>query len=1101
MGLRIVYGRAGSGKSSWCIQEIIQNLQKYNYMDGKTLLYLVPEQFTVQAEKMLLSHPDSHGSLIRADVINFKRMAHRLVTEMSREPVKLAEVPGRRMMLYKALEECKGQLKLFQGALDHLGMVNELLQLLEEAGRYQFTPERIRTVLEEISEELPIRQKLAELALIMDQYEEILHRSYVDEKDLMDMLMETVRDYTPYQGTRIWIDGFFGFTPQEYAVIRELLFTAEQVTITLCCDDPNRRTDGQTDFLHSVYYTYDKLVHLTEEHGILLEPSVYLGSRKKSNAAINHFEQEYDRYPARIYSGDVGNLGIFAGKHIDSEVEHAAGVIRCLCRDYGLRYRDIAVVAKNIEQYAPVCKDVFARNQIPFFLDVKKDITRHPLVRLIIAALDIIVENFSYKSMFTYLKTGLLTVDQTLIDKMENHVLKKNISSFKRWIHDDWWVFEEEDLQQQIRIQKQAILEPLIRLKTNLREGASVLEQAEVLYSFLKEIEIPQMIANRQEASLSKTGQTGEYIQVWNNFLDVLDQMAEALGKEAVTPSKFANILQAGLEDYQIGAIPSTLDGVQIGNLERTKNAGIRALLFLGVNEGVVPGGIAKEGLLSDKERMLLQEHNIRLAADSHEQAYLEEFQIYAALMAPSDYLFLSYVVKDISGKSKRPSRIIARIQKMFPGLHTEDDILEEEMFSSALQCITSPEHTFMKYLSYLGSGRQHPVWNEAGRYFAGEVGFRQRMEYAAKYQKEDPRLFHIAPEKARGLFGEQIITSISRVERYHACPYAFYMQYGMKARQRELLSFDRREAGSFVHEILERIGGNLKDADIDAIVKEVIEEKQILSLKDSGRSKFYAKRIGTMVRRVADIIAGQLKNSLFQPYEFEAECNMQIPISGGRMARLTGKIDRIDLYEDQGNRYYRIIDYKTGARSFDFGDVYQGTAIQLLAYLDSVTKADPYGIPAGGLYFHIQDSYSRTEGAVSPAEAAGLQKKKYKLNGLILAEPEIAMAMDQEISSSSSVIPAGIKRDGTFSASSWVATETQFQQLFGHVERKIAEAIAGYTAGRIAPNPVKKINSAACDYCSYHAVCGFDAAAGHNYRKAKELGRKEIWEELNHDH
>jgi len=1158
MGLRIVCGRAGTGKTFYCIKEIMQNLLQdaesasvlcvdtggsasmgcrqqshsasesgpTNSLTGESgpsltgdsgspsdsgcsgasapsrkLFFLVPEQFTVQAEKILLAEPGSNNSMMRADVVNFKRMAYRLSNETGLYGSKIIDNSGRRMILYKAIEECKDNLKLFKGALEHFGLVSEILKLITEAGRYNFSEEKMLSIAEEISDELPIKQKLAELSMIYNKYNEILHRNYVDDNDLMDILAERIKEYKPYENCKIWIDGFFGFTQQEYKIIKELTEKAEEVTITLCCDNPEIAQKGNgADFLKSVYGTYDKLVRMAEENGISLKAPIMLKKHEKPeftrhgyNRALEHFEREYDSYPVKPFHGDTSKLGIYAAKTIYSEAEFAACKIRELCREKGLHYRDIAVIAKDINSYAPVCKDIFIQNGIPFFIDSKKDLTRHPLARLIISALETVTEGFSYKTMFTYLKTGLLSYDQEVLDLIENHVLRKNISSIKRWTNDEWWVFEEED--ERINETRREILEPLMEIKEELSVCKNILQQANALYNFLENIQVADIIINRESK---------EYIKTWNGFISILDKMTESLGEERVTPSKFLNILRSGLQDYQTGEIPTTLDNVLIGNLDRTKNARIKALIFLGVNEGVVPGGASKEGIISDKERQILKDKKIYLAADANEQIYLEEFNIYSALMAPSDYLYITYKVKDSGGKGKRPSRIINRVLKMFPDINFENDIIEDEMFIRPLKSIASSEFTFTKYLSYLSektNGREaDDIWEETGKYFSNKEQYQERIDKALEYRNFRSRSIEISKEQASKLFGESIITSVSRVEKYNTCPYSFYAEYGLRAEERKILSFNSREAGSFIHEILEMIAGNMQEADIDSIVKNVLAKDSAFSssLKDSRRTGFFAKRIGNMVKNVISIIDYQIKNGKFVPYEFEAECNLNIPLSSGKRAKLTGKIDRIDMYKEEETSYYRVIDYKTGEKSFDFSEVYEGTSIQLMAYLDSIIKNSKSAYPAGGLYFTIQDFFTKAEKGATRAALEAERRKQYKFSGLVLADEGVAKAMDFALGSSSDIIPAGIKGGGTFTERSSVATEDQFEKIFLHVEGKIASAIDGYTGGKVAPSPIRKgREDLPCKFCKYGALCGFDTACGDTVRKMKKIDKKTMWKLL----
>lgn len=1096
MKLRIVYGRADKDKSRYCIQEIVETLQCDSADDGM-LLFLVPEQFTVQAESMLLAQNGGNKSILRADVINFKRMAHRVVTEMSERHTRVLDNAGRRMLLYRAIETCQDQLKLFRGATERFGLLGELLDLLDEAGRYHFSMEKMEEVAEALPAELPMKQKLAELSLIGKTYEGMLHESYLETKDMLDLLAEQITEYKPYNGMRVWIDGFSGFTPQEYAILTAMLQTAKQVTVTLCCDQPGGDPRQEADFLRSIQQTYQHLVRIADSLRIPVE-CISCPIERPMHATLRHLEREYDNYPAFVYEGaaeDMKHLGIYGGKNIYSEVEFAAITIQRLCREEGLRFRDIAVVAKDMGTYGPVCKDVFAKYEIPAFMDEKRDLTRHPLAKLILSALGVITEHFSYKAMFSYLKNGLLCYDQELLDEMENRVLAKNIGSYARWIEQERWLYEDKELEARIAVEKEEILRPLRNLREQLQQDKTIRGQAEAVYTFLMEIQVPEIIGNRQD---------GEYIQIWNGFVNVLDKLVEALGEEKTTPTRFLQLLKAGLSDYQIGAIPAAIDRVQVGNLDRTKTPGVKALLFVGMNEGVVPSAGAKEGLLSDRERNLLKEYDVSMAPDSREQAYLEEFQIYEAMLRPEQYLFVSFCMKDSGGKSRRPSLFVNRIRTMFPALPVLDDILTEEMYARPMESVVAKEQAFGKLMHYLGDRNEvsSHVWDEVDRFFTTQPAYKDRLQFAKDYRRKKQRTENITPDLAEALFGRQVTTSISRVEAYNACPYSFYLNYGLKIKERDILKFNPRDKGTFVHSILERLQTDFSPANVERVVKEVLAENKMLSLQDDKRSEFLTRQIGDMVKRICTVLSTQTGNSLFTPAAFEQQCDIPIALPDGRQARLTGIIDRVDTYTEGDDTYYRVIDYKTGNKSFHYGEVYSGTTVQLMTYLDSLTKGE-HQIPAGGFYFPVRESFQRVQQKeMRKLQLENLYRENFKLSGLALAETNIVQAMDTQMTDKSIVLPVSLKKNGEFTSKSNVATREQFDMLFAHVEKVIADAITGYTSGKVAPYPSKKHKKiTACDYCQFSAGCGFDAGAGDKYRTIEDLKDKEIWEILQNDH
>lgn len=1096
MKLRIVYGRADKDKSGFCIQEIVQALQQKD-AGNSMLLFLVPEQFTVQAEAMLLAQAKENKSILRADVINFKRMAHRVVTELTDGYIKVLDNAGRRMLLYRAVETCQSKLKLFRGATERFGLLGELLSLLDEAGRYCFSVEKMEEVANALPAELPMRQKLTELAIIGQTYEELLHESYLETKDMLDLLVEKIKEYKPYQGMQVWVDGFSGFTPQEYAILTAILQTAEQVTITLNCDRPGEDPRMESEFLQSIQQTYRHFIQIANTLQIPVE-RIACPLKRPMHATLCHLEKEYDTYPAPAFTGtreDMEHLGIYAGKNIYSEVEFAAGTIQRLCREKGLRFRDIAVVAKQTEHYGPVCKDIFAKYEIPIFMDEKKDLTRHPLAKLILSALGVISEHFSYKSMFTYLKNGLLCYDQELLDEMENRALSQNIGSYVRWTDPQRWLYEDKELEAKIVVEKENILKPLRQLREGFQQQKTICAQAEVLYSFLMEIQVPEIIANRQQE---------DYIQVWNGLLNVLDKLVDALGDQPATMQRFLQLLKAGLSDFQIGEIPQAVDRVQIGNLDRTKNPSVKALFFLGMNEGVVPSAGGKEGLITDKERELLKNFRVSLAPDSREQSYLEEFQIYEAMVRPSQYLFVSYVVKDNSGKPKRPSLYVNRMRMLFPQVPVLSDILKDEMYARPIENVVTKEQAFAKLMQYLGDDETSAVWEGVQTYFSQTPEYQERLQQAVAYGKEKRPAGNISPELAGQLFGKQVTTSISQVERYNACPYQFYLQYGLKIKERDILNFNRRDTGTFVHSILERLQTDFSAEHVDKVVKEVLEENKIISMQDTKRGEVLTRQIGDMVKRVCTVLLEQKNNSLFVPTAFEVECRLPISLPNGKQAQLTGIIDRVDTYKQGDTTYYRVLDYKTGNKEFSWGEIYAGTTIQLMTYLDSLVKAEN-AQPAGAFYFPMQEHFERVDTTELSAEKLEeTRQEQYKLRGVVLADEDVVKAMDTKLEITSKVLPVKLKKNGGFDARCNAITRDQLGLMFDHVEQVIRETIMGYTGGKVAPYPIKQkkgnSDSTACQYCKFSAACQFDAGAGDAYRQVPSMRKKVILEKLEHD-
>ncbi|NLO97664.1 MAG: helicase-exonuclease AddAB subunit AddB, partial [Peptococcaceae bacterium] len=746
MSLRFIYGRAGSGKTHYCLQEIKQRLQQ---KATHPLVLLVPEQYTFQAERDLMEIT-GRGGLLEAEVLSFRRLAFRVFNEAGGLAYPHLQAAGKSMLIYKVLNRIKEELPLLAQSADRQGFVTTVSTLLTEFKRYNVTPQELEATQETVTDEL-LKNKLAELAVIYKEYQELLAKTYRDIDDDLTLAAVKLDAADLFQGAEIWIDGFSGFTPQEYALIAKLGHQAARINISLCTDSlQESEKKDEMDVFAPVKECYRRLIRLAAEEGLEIEKPVRLGDsgslpRFSGSEELSHLERYFFAYPHTTFSEPTKDIALFSALNIFSEIEAAARDIIGLCRDRGLRYRDIAVITGDLANYGRLIEVIFKEYDIPFFLDRKIEITQNPLIKLILAMLDIFIENWSYEAVFRYLKTGLAGIDKESIDRIENYVLACGIRG-SQWTNKEKWDWSTEILPQgsngisdfdleEINQVRDIITAPLLAFRQKTKGRQRAVDICTALYEFLEEIGAFWQIEKKIEDFRlnGRLNLANEYAQIWNILMDVLDQTVEVLGEETMSIENFAKILKIGLDEYQVGLIPPSLDQVLVGNVDRSKSHKVKALYILGANDGLFPAAALEEGLLSDQDREALKKVGLELASDTKTKAFDEQFLIYRALTTASSYLRISWPLADSEGRSLRPSMVISRMRKLFPRIAESSDILSPAAGSAEMDLIAGRLPAFRHLVAKIGQqelpAESKALWREVYRWYVQKEDFRPHCE------------------------------------------------------------------------------------------------------------------------------------------------------------------------------------------------------------------------------------------------------------------------------------------------------------------------------------------------------------------------------------
>ena len=769
-----------------------------------------------------------------------------------------------------------------------------------------------------------------------------------------------------------------------------------------------------------------------------------------------------------------------------------------------------------------------------YFLDKKREILSNPLVVLIISALEILVTNWSYESVFKYVKSGLITLETNFIDKLENYILANGIKGYK-WTRDLLISQDEELTQEEIEIFEymEEIRRPIINLYNKIKVDVTVRKYCTALYEFLLEINafetMDKWLDNFNDKGMQD--KIKEYTQVPSIVMDMLDQAVEVLGDEVVDLKTFSKILISGFEEKEIGVIPMALDQVNIGDIARIKGRDVKALYIVGANDGVLPSANKDEGILSDEDRIELKSKGIELASDTRSRVFEEQFMVYTALTIPSNYLMITYPMADFEGKSLRPSIVIPRLKKILPRLKEESEIFNSNLFDDKYHNITAPVPTFNELIEALRREYENeeiePYWVETFKWFEESEEFKDRTKIIFNGLNYTNLVEKIPREKIKRLYSNdngRLMFSVSRIEKYAQCPFSYYVQYGLKAKDRKVYEFTAPDLGSFMHDILDQftnkirkeniLWGDLTKEKCAEIVNELVNSKlknETNSILNSNKKyQYFSERFKKTITKSVTVISEQMRKGEFDIFKSEFDFGdfkdsdpIKLELPSKEIVYLKGRVDRIDKVDLNGETYIRIVDYKSGSKSFDLNELYYGLQIQLLVYLDAILKNSEQILktqcmPGGILYFKIDNPIIKSKKALTEEEIQVEVLKKLKMDGLLLKNVELVKSMDRDMETYSLIIPAAFKKDGDFTSTSSVVTESQFELLRKYVNDKMIEICEEMLSGEVKIEPCKSSKVTYCDYCNYSSICQFDTSIKDNkYKIILKKKKDDLWDAM----
>ena len=1114
MSLRIIYGKSGTGKSTYIFNEIADRIKK-----GEDKIYIsTPEHFSFTAEKKLLDTIES-SSVISAEVLTFARMAYRVLKETGSATLTNLSSSGKSMLIYNILSKEKDNLKFIGKSSENIDMIGTQITEFKKHG---ITPENLKNVMES-TEDKYLKSKLNDMFNVYEKYAEEISSRYIDENDNLTLLAERLELVHDFENATIYIDEFVGFTMQEYEIIKKLLRVTKEVNITVCTNDTALSENKDTDIFYSNKQTLDRLFNLAKNEGVQIENSVLLEAEHRfKNRELSHLEQNIYAFPYKKYTGGVENIELFLAKNQYSEIEELAKKIVKLVRDKNYRYKDISVITKDLEGYSNLCKVIFAKYNIPVFIDEKKDLSQNVLVQYILSLINIFSKNWSANSVLEYIKTDLIDdVDEFDIWKLENYVLRWGIKGSK-WYNGDWVFYEEtEEEQEKILHIREKIIKPLLDFKNDLARHKSIESITKRLYEFLMENNINTKIEEKivELEDIGEIEKAKEYETSYKIIIEVLDDIVSVLGDEKVTFEKYAEILKIGLGNSGLGKIPGTQDEVTVGDVDRSRSHKVKAVFIIGLNDGMFPNVNKNEGFFNDQDRELLKQKGAELAKGTLEKLYDDNFNIYKAFSTAEEKIYLSYSSSDLEGKSLRPSILVNRVKKIFPKLEERSDVVKTQ--SEVITQMSTFEELLQKLSEFRDGEEIEEEWFAIYNYYANSEEWKDKLKNSLKALNYNIETEKIDTENIQKLYGDTLKTSVSRLEQYRSCPFSYYLKYGLNLSERQEFKVQALDTGSFMHDVIDSFFDKLQERDIkikgleqediDKIVDEIINEK--LSLKKNyiftsiPKYIVLANRLRKVIKKSMKYIIDSLKYSDFEVMGHEMEFKngkeypaIQISLDNGKKVEVTGKIDRIDIAKTPEGNYIRIIDYKSSAKDINLNEVIAGLQIQLLTYLDAVCSIEDL-IPAGAFYFNLIDPSIKATKQLDEQKIEDEIRKQFKMKGLILADIDIVKKMDKTLETgNSNIVPAYINKDGNVANRASTLTRTQFENLQKYTNKIIKQIANEIITGDISVKPYYKLKQGKtpCEYCKYKSICNFNTGiCKREFRFVGNEGKEQILERV----
>ena len=1106
MGITYIFGPSGSGKSHTIHTLILEEARK---RPSENFYILVPDQYTMQTQKELVELSKDKG-ILNVDILSFGRLSYRVMEETGGGDIPVLDDTGKNLILRLVAGQKEEELTALKGHISQMGYIHEVKSSISEFMQYRIDQNTLQDMIVFAGKRGALTGKLKDLSVLYAGFTDYIRDHYITREESMEVLARQIPKSKKCKGATFVFDGFTGFTPVQHDVIEQLMMTAGELYFNFTIDE---KTDPyQMEGEQKLFAMTQKAVHVLSElagqAGVEVHDAIWVKQEDKdrfaSAKALRHLEQNLFRYPYKTWKDDQQEIRIRELESIKQEAAFAAREIKKLVREEGLAYRDIAVVCGDLESYAGQLRTEMDQMGIPYFLDSTGGILLNPFVEYIRSALQMVIQDFSRESVNHYLRSGMTGIPREEVDLFDVYLRKTGIrgrSRFEKLFTRPMQEIREGVTSEEVKEKAFAELERINAVRSRVLEqvdglknmGKSASDKVRSLYQVIADLQIQEKLyqAEMEFQAKGEFAKAKEYHQIYPYIIDLLSQIDTLLGKEEVSLEEFSEILDAGFTEMRVGMIPQSIDKVVVGDLERSRVGNIKVLFFLGCNDGNIPKQGGSGGIISDIDREFLSTSPWELAPSPRQKMYIQRFYLYLSLTKPSEKLYVSFSDCDLDGNTMRPSYLIDVLRKLYPGIAVqkgmEKSIEELETWEDGM--------TYLADCLREAAGHAYEDNSEKMKELRSLLALFQDYQPERMRSLGNAAFLHfkkltLEDKLALRLYGERLQGSITRMEKYSACAYAHFLQYGIRLKEKEEFGFEAVDMGSIMHEVLDLFSKELpkkgytwktfpKDEGykmVDAILDSQTAGYGHGVLYDTASSMYQLERIRRVLHRTLDTVQYQIGQGDFLPEAFEKTFRVE----QDRFS-LIGKIDRLDSYTDGDDVKLAVLDYKSGNKDFDYVEFFNGLQLQLMTYLYAAReeKAKDLGHApglAGAFYYHLDDPIVEVDRPVVAEEAEELQRSAMKLKGLACENPAVIAHIDATPGSKLTVLPLSKNKDGSFRESKMLVSEEHLESFADYAVWKMAHFADEIYGGQVTPNPYQYGNKSACTYCAYKAVCPFEA-------------------------
>ena len=1079
MSLRIIYGLVGSGKTKKCFEYMDDVLDS----SDKKIIYVVPEQYSLEAERNISAY-FSKKALDRVEVLSLERLAKRVFSNVGPVMCNFVDDNTKLMVVEKSIIKVAGKLTYFTKNADVSGFASVILKIIKQLKNNCVDCESLKTFAE-TTDNVMLKYKLYDIYLIYSEYEKFFNFPLADSDNNMSLLTEKIEKYKLFENTYFIFDNFVSFSKQQLSVIKALMKNSPLVTFTLTTDSLDYKNKFQLFF--KACNTAERLYEIAYENNIEILPNTFLDSNYEKNNELNFLRANYFLDQKKNYTDKTKNLFICKSDNYNNEIDQVAREIHRLVREENYRYRDFAVITRNDSVYYNIIRDTFERYGIFYNITESKYSNANFLYSTLLSIFDVVINRYSFESVFNFIRSCLCRLDEESKFLIENYILELG-NREQIWTDDNELKFKGSFNEYQFDKINNAV--KFVRgcfksFTDNFKGRKNVADIIKAYSCFLEYVDAENTVKKiiSQFNEIGNNELANETKSVYNHIISSVNQMGLYFGDVSITFEKFYKILDSALSNTEIDTLPSGVDDVIVTTIERFQASKAKVVFVVGTSEGIIPCGYINEGILKDSELKFLgiEEDIIQKHCD-------ENYLIYRIFSSAKDKLYISYPTADNEGKAIAPSSVIKNIKYIFPNVTEIQNIFEK---INVLEEVEGIIPTFNKVIK----NNNRDFWRIVSNWYKQNMPQMYDIIINAENYTNLPN--KLQGDIVKNLYGNEIKSSISRIEKYNQCQYAYFIRYGLNVDERREFKIEAKDYGTYMHEIIEKFSLFASKFGWENITEEICNKKafeitdQVLK---EYLSEFYteSKRHTYLFGKIISAMKTVLWNitcfyqqseyiSLGHELSFDENSEYEpitLSLSDGTVVKLRGKIDRVDIRRTENGDFVSIVDYKSSAKDISFEKILCGIQIQLPVYFSAICenleKKGNNVIPAAMLYYHIDEPIVTGDKKMTDEEIISEVKKSLKMKGILNEASEIP--------------------------SMFVAkknmTVNQIDKLCGVAYRQMKKALEKMMQGNIEINPVYGNNSTACDYCPYGNICNFDPESKDNrYRKYKKIKMEEFFD------